>query len=305
MFNVVINNEQYDEFLGQKDTIKELKKQVDYWKEEFDSLYDNYQQALSEKKVLKDENDKLLEKAKQVEASDGICEKLMKENGELKEKIKMLEASNALLKGNLESTYGNYKQALSVKEALIKERNELINVRGKLYDELENTNIRFKELVTDNYRLKMSNNGFKENNKKLKKQNEILKYRIKDFENQEDNITVGYVKRLEQDNYALREENNDLEELNEKLHYAIRNLSDTNDALEKEKKELKDGIAEMAEKATNPDYVKFLETVKKFQESNADILTELDEIAQPARNLNIENLYITNNYFSKEDEGNE
>lgn len=296
MFNVVINNEQYDEYLAQKARIKELEARNEFLKTQYDQLNSLHQEALSEKAVLKDENDvykneikdlkdlvdtyrqkaiiangmyhhehiknnehtdlnekikaleeqnnRLLEKAKQVEASDGICEKLMNENDELKEKIKALEASNALLKGNLESTYGNYQQSLSVKAALIKERNELINERSELYIEneaLKNKNIRFKELVTDNYRLQMSNNDLKANNKELKKQNDALK----------------------------------------------------------------DAIAEMAEKATNPDYVKFLEAVKKFQEYDVAAHLDVLEEYQPACNLNIENLYVTNNYFSEEDEDNE
>ena len=234
MFNVVINNEQYDEYLAQKARIKELETRNEFLKTQYDQLNSLHQEALSEKAVLKDENDRFLKKAKQVESSDGICKKLMKENGELKEKIKALEASNVLLKGDLESTYGNYQQSLSVKAALIKERNELINER----EELKNTNIRFK----------MSNNDLGENNKELKKENEKLINRLHDYESQ---------------------------------------------------------IAEMSEKAINPDYVKFLEMVKKFQEYIVAVHLDVLEEFQPACNLNIENLYITNNYFSEEDEDNE
>lgn len=251
MFNVVINNEQYDEYLAQKARIKELEARNEFLKTQYDQLNSLHQEALSEKSVLKDENDVYKNEIKDLkDLVDTYRQKAITANGmyhrehiknheraDMNEKIKALEASNALLKDN-------YQQSLSVKAALIKERNELINERSELYIEneaLKNKNIRFKELVTENYRLKMSNNDLKENNKKLKEQN----------------------------------------------------------------KALKDGIAEMAEKATNPDYVKFLEAVKKFQEYNVAAHLDVLEEFQPACNLNIENLYITNNYFSEEDEDNE
>ena len=272
MFNVVINNEQYDEYLAQKARIKELEARNEFLKTQYDQLNSLHQEALSEKAVLKDENDVYKNEIKDLKdlvdtyrqkaiIANGMyhhehiknnehadlnekIKALEEQNNRLLEKAKQVEASNALLKGNLESTYGNYQQSLSVKAALIKERNELINERSELYIEneaLKNKNIRFKKLVTDNYRLQMSNNDLKANNKELKKQNDALK----------------------------------------------------------------DAIAEMAEKATNPDYVKFLEAVKKFQEYDVAAHLDVLEEYQPACNLNIENLYVTNNYFSEEDEDNE
>lgn len=122
------------------------------------------------------------------------------------------------------------------------------------------------------------------------------------------------------ENDELKKENKDLEELNNKQYYTICSLSDKNDKLEAEKNELKDiiakntarynemlfekdklvnrlhdyesQIAEMAEKATNPDYVKFLEHAKKFSESNMGMLAELEEAAHPENNVTIiENQY--------------
>ena len=68
-------------------------------------------------------------------------------------------------------------------------------------------------------------------------------------------------------------------------------------------------IAEMAEKATNPDYVKFLEMAKKFQECNVGVLTELEEATRPERNVTIiENQYNNEYHYcecpfcNKEDE---
>jgi hypothetical protein len=101
MFNVVINNEQYDEYLTQKETIKELEariKETDVLKAQIDFLYKEYQQALSDE------------------------------------------------------------------AAIIKERDDLLIEN----EELRNKVIRFKELVTENYRLKMSVNDLKEHNKELK-----------------------------------------------------------------------------------------------------------------------------------------
>lgn len=241
MFNVTINNEQYDEFMAQKDKIKDLEmrneflrgkfddlyeenvdrikkcdtleKQVDDWKMQFESAYEHYQQALSEKVAL------------------------IKERDRLKERNKFLEKEYA------EISELNLKQG----EAIIEDKGLIAN-QDKMIETLI-MDIRFKEIVTENYRLRMSNNDLKANNKTLKKENEKLINRLHDYESQ---------------------------------------------------------IAELAEKATNPDYAKFLEMAKKFQESNVGILTELEEATQPERNVTIiENLYLTNNYFSEEDKDNE
>jgi ribosome-associated toxin RatA of RatAB toxin-antitoxin module len=62
MFNVVVNNEQYDEYLTQKEKIKELEariKETDVLKAQIDYLYEHYQQALSDKAALIKERDQL------------------------------------------------------------------------------------------------------------------------------------------------------------------------------------------------------------------------------------------------------
>jgi translation elongation factor P/translation initiation factor 5A len=82
MFNVVINNEQYDEYLTQKEKIKELEariKETDVLKARIDSLYEDYQQALSDKAALikerwklLNENNKIREELKSKESIDTI-----------------------------------------------------------------------------------------------------------------------------------------------------------------------------------------------------------------------------------------
>lgn len=123
MFNVIINGEQYDEFMAQKEKIKELEARNEFLKEQYDQLNEKFQANSNH--------------------YQGLYEELVQTVHE-KEKT-------------LKSLYKNYQQVLSDKAALIKER-----------DGLENKVIRFKELVTENYRLKMSINDLRANNKELK-----------------------------------------------------------------------------------------------------------------------------------------
>lgn len=203
MFNVVINNEQYDEYLAQKEKIKEL-----------ETL--------------------------------------------------------------LESVYKNYQSALSDKVALIEECN---NLRIK-NNELENKDIRFKEIVTENYRLRMSNNDLKENSKALKAEKEALLCECAQLES---------IKEAAEEKAALIKERDRLTNVVHKQGSDIISLRAKINDLNEQNKELKAKIKEpVASIAINPC-------------RDSDEAYSLDS----NRNINIENLYITNNYFSKEDEDNE
>ena len=140
MFNVAINNEQYNEYLAQKEKIKELEARNEFLKTQYDQFNEMHQETLSEKAVLKDENDVYKNEIKELEARN---EFLKTQYDQLNEKINALQLIHS-------SLYDDYQQALSDKTALIKERDRLtnvvhkqgcdiVNLRAKIYD-LEGNN---------------------------------------------------------------------------------------------------------------------------------------------------------------------
>lgn len=130
MFNVIINSEQYDEFMAQKEKIKELEARNEFLKEQYDQLNEKCQANSNH--------------------YQGLYEELVQTVHENDKERELL--------------YKNYQQAVSDKAALIKKRNDLLIEN----DELKNKVTRFGELVSENYRLRQSIVDLKANNKELK-----------------------------------------------------------------------------------------------------------------------------------------
>ena len=63
MFNVIINSEQYDEFMAQKEKIKELEARNEFLKEQYDQLNEKFQ-TINEFNEQLINKDKLLKKYK-------------------------------------------------------------------------------------------------------------------------------------------------------------------------------------------------------------------------------------------------
>lgn len=195
MFNVVINNEQYDEYLAQKNKIKELEarnnflkeqydqlneklldaikkcdtleKQVDYRKMQFESTYEHYQQALSEKAALIKERDRFTERNKFLEKEHAeISELNLKQGKTIINQDKMIETLQAKIADydNMDRRFKELIDEISnLREQIGKARNELESIKNKtkepVCDDLEeayspdnNTVIKIKNLyVTNNH----------------------------------------------------------------------------------------------------------------------------------------------------------
>jgi hypothetical protein len=129
MYNVIISKEEFDEFEAKKEKIKEL-----------EALVDSY------RRINELESIKEADKAALIKENDRLTNVVHKQGTDI------IDLRTTI--------YETAKQ----NEAIIKERDEL-RIKN---DELKNKVIRFKELVTENYRLKMSVNDLKEHNKELK-----------------------------------------------------------------------------------------------------------------------------------------
>ena len=153
------------------------------------------------------------------------------------------------------------------------------------------------------------NDELKKENKDLEELNEKQYYTIGSLSDKNDKLEAemseinlkhgGIIAKQDKMIETLRTKNDKLEAENKELKDIIaKNTARHNEMLfEKDRlvnklHEYESQIAEMAEKATNPDYVKFLEHAKKFSESNMGMLAELEEAAHPENNVTIiENQY--------------
>lgn len=118
MFNVIINSEQYDEFMAQKEKIKALEARI----KDVDEMQ-------SQIKELENWNDFLLKDLqKQRDKNEAQKEKFDLFYADYLDAIKKCDALENQVddwKMRFESTYENYTKALSEKAAIIKERDEL------------------------------------------------------------------------------------------------------------------------------------------------------------------------------------
>ena len=224
--------------------LKESNKEGKY-SETTDKLVNNYFNRLSS--IKKDSNSKKLKgKNKkdniyfnQNNFNNTYINHSIKNNHKL---LVLCKNENFIIKSNKRH---NPKKSTNNNMHLIKKQNELlekekdaINKEKKLYE------IKIKELIEENYKLKQKNTlseKNKSNLEKLKEENELLKQKIIKFEerNKECEIMENKYKNLVDQNEALYQENL---KLNEQIEDKIKNLIEVNKKNQKKIKLYEDSM---------------------------------------------------------------
>ena len=225
--------------------LKENNKEVKY-SETTNKLVNNYFNKLSS--IKKDSNsNKLKGKNKkdniyfsQNNSNNTYINHSIKNNHKL---LVLCKNENFLIKSNRrhnpkKSTNNNNMHLIKKQNELLEKEKDAIIKEKKLYE------IKIKELIEENYKLKQKNTlseKNKSNLEKLKEENEILKQKIVKFEerNKECEIMENKYKNLVDQNEALYQENL---KLNEQIEDKIKNLIEVNKKNQKKIKLYEDSM---------------------------------------------------------------